>query len=190
MDAHRAGDVRAHGVVAKPALFHFSDDPAIVEFIPRESRLGEPLVWAIEEAQAWMYCVPRECPRACFWAGPQTCAADVERFLGGERDRKLMYIEERWRARVAGASLWRYALPVDTFRHHDDVAGHWVSQVAVRPIGLELATDLPARIASAGVDLRMLPSLVGLWQEGIASSLVFSGTRLRNCHDAPPEWRA
>jgi hypothetical protein len=52
-------------------LFHFSDDPEIVRFVPRPIRtlverpaglkwLNGPLVWAIDEPHEPMYLFPRD----------------------------------------------------------------------------------------------------------------------------------
>jgi len=41
-------------------------------------------------------------------------------------------------------------------------------------------TDLLARHAAAGIELRIVPELGTLWERVAASSLEFSGIRLRN----------
>ena len=173
----------------EPVLYHFSHDGSIRLFVPRPSRLGEDFVWAVDDLHAWTYSVPRECPRASFWAQDGTSQADIDRFLDGDASRTRMVLEDRWMPEVESATLWRYILPPDTFVSHDGIAGHWVSREPVAPAALELVADLPGRIRAAGVHLRSEPSLVALWLEVIASSLEFSGTRLRNCHDCPAEWR-
>jgi hypothetical protein len=44
--------------------------------------------------------------------------------------------------------------------------------------------DLPARHADAEIELRVVPSLAPLWERVVASTLEFSGIRLRNA--SPP----
>ena len=58
-------------------------------------------------------------------------------------------------------------------------AGMWVSRAPVTPLSLEVLGDLPAALAAAGAELRVVPSLVplkGVW----STSLHASGVRLRN----------
>jgi hypothetical protein len=62
----------------------------------------------------------------------------------------------------------------------DHAGGHWVSREAVTPVSVEAMPDLLTALAGAGVELRVTPSLVTLWQRVIKSTLEFSGTRLRN----------
>lgn len=168
-------------------LYHFSHDPSISRFDPRPGRLPEPLVWAVEESHAWSYCVPRDCPRACFWAGPGTSEADIERFLGGDSARIDMVLEDRWVPIHEAARIWRYTLPDETFILHDATAGHWVSRQPVTPLEVREVSDLPAIIRASGINLRSLPSIMDLWWEVITSTLEFSGTRLKFAHDYPEE---
>lgn len=172
-----------------PTLFHFSHDPSIVRFEPRPGRLDEPLVWAVEESHAWSYCVPRDCPRACFWAGPETSQADIDRFLGGISKRVDMVLEDRWVILHEAARIWRYTMPGDSFSLMDATAGHWVSHVGVSPLEVVELTDLPGEIRAAGVTLRSLPSIIDLWRQVIGSTLEFSGTRLKFAHDYPGDAR-
>ncbi len=172
-----------------PTLYHFSHDATIRRFEPRPSRLEEALVWAVDAAHAWSYCVPRDCPRACFWAGPATTREDIARFFGGDSSRIDMVLEDGWLAALQSASLWRYTLPDSSFVLLDAIAGHWVSREAVEPVALVEITDLPGEIRAAGVNLRGLPSIIEVWREVIGSTLEFSGTRLSFAHDYPDEWR-
>src|SRR5687767_4768107 len=54
-------------------LHHFSEEPDIAVFRPHIAKTSsiqdEALVWAIDGWHAPMYYLPRDCPRACFWAG-------------------------------------------------------------------------------------------------------------------------
>jgi len=130
-----------------------------------------------------MYYVPRECPRACFWASERTSDADRERF-GVRRDRRfVMVVEEAWWERLQAATIFRYLLPPASFVLDDATAGHYVSRDAMEPLAVEPLTGLPDRIRGEGVDLRVEPRLKGLWAEVVASTLEFSGTRLRNALD-------
>jgi hypothetical protein len=164
-------------------LYHFSEDSAIRLFEPHvapTSVESEPFVWAIDEWHAPMYYLPRDCPRACFWPGPQTTAEDRERWFGGIDARMVIAVETEWLPAIRSTRLYRYTMPEATFRSNDDTAGHWVSQEAVAPLAVEPVGDLLSALLAAGVELRITPRLVEMWKLVIESSLEFSGTRLRN----------
>ncbi len=168
---------------AERVLYHFSENLGIVRFEPhvaRTSESREAFVWAIDEWHAPMYYTPRDCPRACFWAGPETSAADRDLWLGPVRARMVIAIESSWLERLRATALYRYRFDAARFALRDPIAGHWVSPEPVAPIGVEPVGDLLRALAAADVELRITPSLIGLWERVIRSSLAFSGTRLRN----------
>lgn len=169
-------------------LYHFSEDAGITLFAPHRAKtsiVDDELVWAIDAWHSPMYFFPRDCPRACFWPCDRTSARDRERWFGGVDARMVIAVEHRWLDRVRSASLFRYAMPAETFALADATAGHYVSREAVTPLSVEPVGDLLAALAGAGVELRVMPSLASLWRRVIASTLEFSGTRLRNAHDWP-----
>jgi hypothetical protein len=164
-------------------LFHFSEDPHITRFEPHRapsSALDDEYVWAIDERHAPMYYFPRDCPRACFWAGPATSDDDRERWMGGSGAAMVIAIEAAWLERMRETTLYRYAMPPETFTQVDETAGHWVSRTGVSPLGIDTIDDLLGAIVAAGAELRVMPALFELWGRVIASTLEFSGTRLRN----------
>jgi uncharacterized protein DUF6886 len=174
-------------------LYHFSEEPDIKRFEPRPSPSAGDLpdiVWAIDDAHAVMYYVPRDCPRACFWPGPNTTDADRERFFGAVDAPMVIAVENAWLERIRTATLYRYTMPPETFRPaRDDDSGHHVSAVAVTPLAVEPVGDLLSAIAAENVELRITPSLIDLWRRVIASTLEFSGTRLRHAKGYPTtEW--
>jgi hypothetical protein len=172
-------------------LFHFSDDPAIERFVPRavpapsvrppgREWLNGPLVWAIAEERQYLYLFPRDCPRIVVWSHPHTSPEDHGRWLGETvpADRAVAYIEAAWFQRWAQSVIYRYELPGATFRDLDD-AGMWVSADTIEPLAIERLSELPAALADAGAELRVVPSLLPLrpvW----SSSVHASGVRLRN----------
>ena len=172
-----------------PVLYHFSEEAGIARFEPRaplERPTVEPMVWAIDDWHAPMYFVPRDCPRACFWAGPATSDQDRERWLGGVDARMVIAIEAAWLDRVRTSALHRYLMPPATFVLHDSDGGHWVSRDPVVPLSVEPVGDLLAALATSGVELRIPPALIPLWQRVVRSTLHYSGTRLRNARDWDP----
>lgn len=165
-------------------LYHFSEEPGITRFAPRRapsSALDDELVWAIDEWHQVMYFFPRDCPRACFWPAGFTTSHDRERFMCRADARMVIAVEWAWLDRIRTTTLYRYTMPHEPFeRVSDDDSGHWVSRTPVEPLAGETMHDLLAAIASAGVELRVTPSLIELWKAVIQSTMEFSGTRLRN----------
>ena len=163
------------------ALWHVSEDPTITRFAPHRARTAvrdEPLVWAIDTRHLPLYWFPRDCPRATFWAESRTTDDDADRFLDGDRLRRVQVIEGGWLGRMRTTRVVAYRLPEETFEQDDD--RFWVSREPVDPIELVELGDLLALHADAGIELRIAPALYPLWDEVVASSLGFSGIRLRN----------
>lgn len=172
-----------------PRLFHFSDDDSIEVFEPRGVRvasargagrewLNGPLVWAIDEWHQPMYLFPRECPRILLWRKGDSTPHDVQKYLGTSAARIVAVIERGWLDLLRSETLCRYELPAAPFVSLND-AGMWVSRSAVRPLAKRAIGDLPATLASSGVELRVQDSLVPL-HDAWNSSLHVSGIRLRN----------
>jgi len=155
-------------------LWHFSEDPSLRRFVPRDGK-----VWAIDEAHSWLYWFPRDCPRACFWAVPSTADEDVERWLDGDRERRVAVIETVWLERVRNARLYAYRMPPEPFDVVEDDRFH-IASTPVEAIERVEMGDLLGRHATAGIELRIAPSLYPLWDKVIETSLEFSGIRLRN----------
>ena len=165
------------------ALWHVSEDPTLEHFAPHRAATAltdDPLVWAIDTRHLPLYWFPRDCPRCTFWAGARTTAADVDRFLDGRRDARMHVIEAGWLDRVATATLYVYRMPEATFTESGDTAGYWMSRVPVDAIARLTIDDLVGRHEAAGIALRTLPNLWPLWDPVVASTLEFSGMRLRN----------
>ena len=173
-------------------LFHFSDDPGIDRFEPRpvlvpsprppgRDWLNGPLVWAIEGRRQAMYLFPRECPRILLWPTEATTDEDRDRFWQGGSWAMIAYVEEAWLEAIAGATLYRYDLPPETFETLDD-GGMWIARATVTPLGMEAIGDLHAALAEQAVALRPLPSLAPL-RDVWSTSLHASGIRLRNAKD-------
>ena len=164
-------------------LYHFSEEPDIRVFEPRSPLARpevEPMVWAIDDWHEAMYFFPRDCPRACFWPGPQTSDEDIERWFGGVDARMVIAVEPRWLEGIRATALYRYTMPEAGFEQLDESAGHWVTRRPVVPLSVEPVGDLLQALVEAGVELRLTPSLVELWRRVVSSTLCFSGTRLRN----------
>jgi hypothetical protein len=176
-------------------LQHFSDRPDIEVFHPHVAKTSrnqaEAFVWAIDDWHAPMYYVPRDCPRACFWVGERTSAHDRERWLNGLAPRFVMVVEATWIERINRAQLFRYVMPESSFVPTDDDSGHFVSRDSIRPLRVEAISDLIGAILAADVELRIVERIGPMWRRvHQASTLHFSGTRLRNALGYPDEFGA
>jgi uncharacterized protein DUF6886 len=162
------------------ALWHVSGDDSIRRFEPRRaptSPLDEELVWAVDTRHLPVYWFPRDCPRATFWAVSTTHDEDVERFLGGDRPRRVHVAEPEWLPRLRTTRVVAYRLPDQSFERWDRF---WISRAPVEPLELVELGDPVDRHERAGIELRTEPELLRLWDEVIDSTLDYSGIRLRN----------
>ena len=170
------------------ALWHASEDPGLARFAPHRAKTAltdEPLIWAIDTRHLPLYWFPRDCPRCTFWAGDRTADADVDRFFDGARGARIHVIEERWLERVRAAQLHLYRMPEATFTESLDTASYWMSREPVDALERITIDDLVGRHVAAGIPLRSLPNLWPLWDRVVASTLEFSGMRLRNAIPRP-----
>ena len=81
---------------------------------------------------------------------------------------------------MRAATVYAYRLPEPAFEPHPEVGGYWVSGTAVEPLEVEPLSDLVGLHERAEIELRVLPNLWPLWNDVAASTLEFSGMRLRN----------
>jgi hypothetical protein len=156
------------------SLWHFSEDRSLERFVPRDGK-----VWAIDERHSWLYWFPRDCPRACFWAVETTTEEDVELWLDGDRRRRVAAIESGWLERMRTVTLYAYRMPSEAFDVVEDDRFYIASRTVDALERVELG-DLLARHADAGIELRIAPALYPLWDKVVATTLDFSGIRLRN----------
>ena len=166
------------------ALWHVSENDSIRRFEPHHRpghSLDEPLVWAIDTRHLPLYWFPRECPRATFWASSGTTHDDVVRFLAGDRDLRVHVVEPDWLDAMRTVRVVAYRLPDETFEAWDRF---WISRVAVEPLERVELGDLVARHEHAGIRLEVDDHLPELWQRVLASTLDYSGIRLRNARMA------
>ena len=164
-------------------LYHFSEDPSIERFVPRPVRVGpsdEPLVWAIDSAHCHLYYFPRDCPRVVISKSPHTSAEDAYTFFGHTTATVIAAIESRWLERLPNTTIYRYILPAQGFELRDENAGYWVSERETRAVDVEPIPDLLEALVDAGVELRIMPSLVPLRDAVIESTVNFDIIRWRN----------
>jgi hypothetical protein len=166
-------------------VLHFSEDPTITRFVPHvaaTARQPEAYVWAVDHARAPDYWFPRQCPRAMAWVTDTTTVRDRERVIGAGCGDRVHAIEYGWLEALRTVELYAYRLPADRFRPFSpDDAHAMVATEPVAPLGpAEPVGDLLRCHAEAGIQLRVLDNLWPFWAEVIASTVGFSGIRLRN----------
>jgi len=166
-------------------LYHISDLPNIERFDPRPSppnpyALPGEMVWAVDAAHLHNYLLPRDCPRVTFFATDESDPADTDRLLCGTTAKYGVAIESGWLKRVQEQTLYRYDFAPDTFTLVDAGAGYYYSREAVVPLFVTPLTDLLAELLAYDVEMRVMPSLVKLYETVIASTLQFSIIRWRN----------
>jgi hypothetical protein len=167
------------------ALWHVSENPSIERFEPHVSATAsspEPRVWAVDTRHLPLYWFPRECPRGTFWATPETTPDDIELLAGSTR---VHIVESGWVDRMQAAHVYAYRLAEESFAPDDEVGGYWLSREAVFPVELVALGDLVGRHRAAAIELRALDNLWPTWNRVAASSLEFSGIRLRNALPVP-----
>jgi hypothetical protein len=166
-------------------VLHFSEDPTITGFAPHVAATAqqpEAYVWAVDAEQAPSYWFPRRCPRVLTFPGPRTTVEDRERFLGPGGGERVHVIEYGWLEAMRTVRLYAYRLPAMPFRPFGRPCPHaMVAKSAVTPLARpEPVGDLFAVHAAAGIQLRVLPNLWAFVDAVAASSMEFSGIRLRN----------
>ncbi|MEV0228571.1 DUF6886 family protein [Nonomuraea sp. NPDC050786] len=165
-------------------VLHFSEDPTIKRFVPHVAPTSirkESYVWAVGHDRCPDYWFPRACPRAMAWVGPRTTEEDTARIIGAGCGDRVHAVEYRWLQALREVRLYAYRLPAEHFKPIGEPPHAVVSTVPVTPLGPpERVGDLFDLHEEAGIQLRVLPSLWPFWDEVTASTLEFSGIRLRN----------
>ena len=171
-------------------VLHFSEDPSITRFEPHvaaTAALRDPLVWAVDAARSPDYWFPRNCPRAMAWARPGTAPADRDVILGPGGGDRVHAIEYGWLDALRTVALFAYRLPAAGFASVGEPEPHALACAQpVTPLGPpEPVGSLLLLHDEAGIQLRVLPGLWPFWDAVVASSLGFSGIRLRNARPRP-----
>ena len=163
------------------ALWHVSENPALERFEPHVAATAaeaEPLVWAVDTRHLPFYWFPRDCPRGTFWPRRDSDPEDVRRLLRGSS--RVHIVEEGRLGQMHAVRLFAYRLPGGQFETHPEVGGYWVAREPVRAEEILELTDPVELHEAAAIELRAVPNLWPLWNEVAASTLEYSGIRLRN----------
>jgi len=163
------------------ALWHVSEDPALSLFEPHVAATAaeaEPLVWAVDTRHLPFYWFPRDCPRGAFWARRDSDSGDIRRLLRAST--RVHVVEESRLPQLRAVRLFAYRLPEAPFEPHPEVGGYWIAREPVRAEEIVELADPVELHAAAAIELRALPNLWPLWNDVAASTLEYSGIRLRN----------
>ncbi len=112
--------------------------------------------------------------------------ADRERFFGQTAAGRIHVVESGWLERIRDGRLYAYQLPAAPFRPYA-TGGYWVADEPVEAIERVALDQLIERHATAGIELRITPSIWPFWRRVISSSVEFSGCRLRNAAGHPDD---
>lgn len=132
-------------------LYHFSEDPYIERFIPRQSAAYpglHPVVWAIDQKHALHYYFPRDCPRVIYWKGEDTSEEDSARFFADSSAAKIIVVETSWLEMIRRTNLYIYSFDPDSFQLFEEAktAGYYVSFKESVPVHVQPAGDLLEKI--------------------------------------------
>ena len=173
-------------------LFHVSEEPDIVRFVPRTPSRGEldqskGLVWAIDECCLPNFLTPRECPRVTYRAFGKTTEDDITRFFSSSC-RHCVAIEHAWYQRMQKTALYIYEFDSSNFYLQDEAAGYYVSEHTETPIGKIRIGDIFAELFKRNIEIRLVHNLWILADAVIKSTLDYSLCKMPNAQ--PSESRS
>lgn len=162
-------------------LYHFSEAADIQVFEPRRIyNQADAKVWTIDRYHAPHYYFPRECPRVCVWPKEDTTEADLDKFFGMSKTRRIVAIEAGWYDRLKEGTIYRYTFDSESFELNEPNAGYYTTSRTVKPLNVEKIDDLISAILHEGIELRVTPSLIPLKERILESTVNFSMIRMRN----------
>ncbi len=100
--------------------------------------------------------------------------------MAGTAARFVIAIETGWLPAVMGTTLYRYDFAPNPFILHDPGAGYYIAREPIVPVAVTSIPDLLTALLAHDVELRIMPSLWGLRDRVVASTLQFSIIRMRN----------
>lgn len=170
------------------ALWHVSEDrdlDVMAPHVPATNPTAEPSVWAVDTRHLPLYWFPRDCPRGCIWPTSATTAADHEHLIGDGAVARVHAMERSWLETMRATTLFLHELPSATFVPDGEVGGYWRSDVPVRVQRTTPLADPVAAHERAGIGLLVVDDLAAWWSDVVASTVEFSGIRLRNIGGGP-----
>ena len=126
--------------------------------MPRTNPDHPPAVWAIDAEHAPLYWFPATARVSRSGRDSQSATAEFRRDLrhrGTPRDA----IELGWLEQVRSTGLHRYEFDASEFAPWQPASGQWIADHAVEPLSITPVGDLLQAHATAGIELRLVPSL-------------------------------
>ena len=178
-------------------IYHVSENKGIQVFEPRPApsyfkKIKGNVVFGISEKLLHNYLLPRECPRVCYYARPESSLSDSERFLRNGYT-FVIAVEKKWLPLIQQTTIYVYEFNGLPFSLLDECAGYYISYVRVEPISVRrIDNPLNELVTRSNVELRVLLSLESLANEIRQSSLNFSLIRMKNAmpENSIPQWNA
>jgi hypothetical protein len=166
-------------------LYHVSEDAGIEVFKPRPSPqvydgIKGNVVYAIINQLLHNYLLPRNCPRVCFYKGPDTTQKHADAFFAHAAATYIMAVENNWFKRITNTTLYCYEMPAATFTLLDECAGYYISYDEVVPTSVKKIDNIFEELLTRHIELRFVPNLWPLAEVVKQSTLQFSLIRMRN----------
>ncbi len=166
-------------------LYHISEEAGIRVFHPRPSPqkydgINGDVVFAVSDEMLHNYLLPRDCPRVCYYAKPDSTAEDIEVFIGNTDKRFIINVEENSAESISNTKLYLYELQAEDFTLLDIGAGYYISCQSVKPQKVIVIENIPEELSKYNVEVRTHTSLTELAESVAKSSLQFSIIRMRN----------
>jgi len=143
-------------------LYHFSEDPNIEIFVPREkqNRSDFPaVVWAIDKEHEFTYYFPRNCPRIALRRMIDISDENKEKFFGHSIADTVVVIESKWYPIIKDFTIFRYTFNKEEFEMFDKTAGYYISYNTVKPIEVIPIQNLLDRLVALNIEIRFTPNL-------------------------------
>lgn len=165
-------------------LFHVSEKSNIDVFHPRKPTRQDldqtkALVWAINEKCLPNFLTPRDCPRVCYYAGPQTSDMDKQTYFTSKTCTHVIVIENAWLQRMINTQLYLYEFNTKYFTLQDENAGYYISERTQIPIKQIVVKDLFSELFKYQVELRVVDHLWDISDQIQKTTLNWSMCRMR-----------
>ncbi|WP_062104345.1 DUF6886 family protein [Bacillus niameyensis] len=165
-------------------LFHVSEESNIEVFHPRKPTRKDldqttALVWAINEKCLPNFLTPRNCPRVCYYVGPETSDIDKQTYLTSKTSPHVVVIENAWFQRMKNTQLYLYEFDPQYFTLQDENAGYYTSEHTQIPINQIIIEDLFSELFKYEVELRVVDNLWGIGEEIQKTTMNWSLCRMK-----------
>lgn len=103
--------------------------------------------------------------------------------MGNTNADYVIAVENSWYQQIKATTLFCYEFAPEDFMLIDECAGYYVSYKPALPIAFTVIDDIMAALLGRNIELRFMPSLIGIAKAVRNSSLQFSLIRMRNAKE-------